>query len=109
MYLLQAAHLAHVLFAANGVDHAAGAEEESALKNACVIRWKMPAENAPTPQRQEHVAELRDGRVGENFLDIVLREADGGGEERGQRADDGDDRQAHPGRGQKMTCERATM
>ena len=24
--------------------------KSSALKNACVIRWKMPAANAPTPQ-----------------------------------------------------------
>ena len=42
--------LAHVLLAADGVNHGAGAEEEQALKKACVIRWKMPAENAPTPQ-----------------------------------------------------------
>ena len=41
-------------------------------------------------EREEHVAELRDGGVGEHALDVVLDEADGGGEDRGQRADDGD-------------------
>ena len=55
----QRAHLAHVLLAG----HARGsrcrtARKSSALKNAWVIKWKMPAVNAPTPQRQEHVAEL---------------------------------------------------
>ena len=83
--LAQAAHLAHVLLAADGVNDGAGGEEEQALKKACVIRWKMPAENAPHAAGHEHVAELRDGGVGEDFLDVGLRDADGGGEERGQR------------------------
>ena len=55
-----------------------------ALKNACVIRWNMPAVYAPTPTRREHVAELAHGRVREHFLDVVLREADGRGEQRGR-------------------------
>ena len=42
--LPQAAHIAHILFAAKGVNHAAGGQEESALKNAWVTRWKIPAE-----------------------------------------------------------------
>ena len=41
-------------------------------------------------EREKHVAELRDGGVGEDPLDVVLHEADGRGEDRGQRADDGD-------------------
>ena len=59
--------------------------KSSALKNACVIRWKMPAENAPAAEAQEHVAELRNRRVGEDLLDVVLRQADGRGEERRSR------------------------
>ena len=51
----------------------------------------MPAENAPHADAEEHVAELRNRGVGEDFLDIVLRQADGGGEERGREADDRDD------------------
>ena len=50
----------------------------------------MPAENAPDADAQEHVAELRDGGVRENFLDIDLRQADGGGEESRREADHGD-------------------
>jgi len=43
--------VAHVLLTAHGVNDAASREEErSALKKAWVIRWKMPAPNAPTPQ-----------------------------------------------------------
>ena len=34
----------------------------------------------------EHVAELRAGRVGDDALDVVMHEADGGGEERRHRA-----------------------
>src|SRR5207253_6958435 len=49
LIFLQAAHVPHVLFAGHRVDHRPAAEEEERLKNACVIRWNAPAENAPTP------------------------------------------------------------
>ena len=38
---------------------------------------------------EKHVTELRNSRVGQNFLDVVLRQADGGGEQRRGGADDG--------------------
>ena len=41
--------------------------------------------------RKKHVAELRDGRVGENFLDVVLRETDRRRKQRCSCADDGHD------------------
>jgi hypothetical protein len=50
----------------------------------------MPAENAPHAHAEEHVAELRNRGVREDLLDIVLRQADGGGEERRRDADDRD-------------------
>ena len=80
----------------------------SALKNACVIRWKMPAENAPTPSAEEHVAELGDRRVGEDLLDVVLRQADGRGEERPWQSDDRDHFHGHR-RVDEERAERATM
>jgi len=38
------AQSAHVLLAVHAVNHSAGGQESSALKNACVIRWKIAAE-----------------------------------------------------------------
>ena len=49
--LAQAAHVAHVLLAAERRgSRSRRARKSSALKKACVTRWKMPAEYAPTPQ-----------------------------------------------------------
>ncbi len=39
----------------------------------------------------DHVTELGDGRIGENSFNVVLDQADGGSQERGNQADDGDD------------------
>jgi hypothetical protein len=63
----------------------------SALKKACVNRWKMAGAIGADAERDEHVAELRAGRIGDDALDVVLHEADGRREEGGDRADDGDD------------------
>ena len=41
--------------------------------------------------RKEHVAELRAGRIGDDFLDVVLRHADAGGEDAGGAADHHDE------------------
>ena len=51
----------------------------------------MPAAYAPTPQPEEHVAELRDGGVGEHFLDVGLQHADRGGIESSDAPDERDD------------------
>ena len=42
-------------------------------------------------EADEHVADLRDRRVGEDFLEIGLADADAGGEERRRRADRADE------------------
>ena len=54
------------------VDHAPAPRKSSALKKACVIRWKIPAAYAPHADGDEHVAELGDRGVGEDLLDVVL-------------------------------------
>ena len=59
----------------------------SALKNACVMRWKMPARERADAARHEHVAELAHRGVRQHALDVVLREADGRREQRGRGAD----------------------
>ena len=53
----------------------------------------MPARVRADAHRQEHVAELRDRRVREHALDVVLHEADRARHQRRRRADDRDDRQ----------------
>jgi hypothetical protein len=83
----QRAHLAHVLLAGHGVDHAAGTKEQQRLEESVRHQWKMPAQNAPTPQRQEHVSQLADRRIRQHALDIVLHQAHGRRENRRERAD----------------------
>ncbi len=90
-FLGQAAHLAQVLFAGKSVDHAAGSEEEKGLEEGVGHHVEDSCGEGSRAEADEHVAELRDGRVGEDLLYIVLDQADGGGEEGGREADDGDD------------------
>ncbi len=93
--LAQAAHVAHVLLAAHGVDHAARGEEEQALEEGVGHQVEDSGGVGAHAAAEEHVAELRDGGVGENFLDVGLHQADGGGVKRRERADDGDDQHGH--------------
>ena len=89
--LAQAAHVAHVLLAAERVDDGAGGEEEQRLEEGVGDQVEDAGGVGADAAGEEHVAELRDGGVGEDALDVVLHHADGGGEDRGGRADDGDD------------------
>ena len=51
------------------------ARNSSALKNACVIRWKIAGGVGRGAQRHGHVAELGQGRIGHHPLDVVLHDA----------------------------------
>ncbi len=90
-FLAQAAHLAQVLLAAQGVNDGAGGEEEQRLEEGVRDEMEDGRGVGRDAAGKKHVAELRDGGVGKHALDVVLGEADGGGEEGGGRADDGDD------------------
>ena len=106
---LSAAHVAHVLLAAHGVDHRAGAEEEQGLEERVREQVEDRDPVRADAERQEHVAELADRRVRQHALDVVLHQRDGGGEDRGERADGRDDRRASCGVSWNSACERATM
>ena len=86
-FLSEAAHHAHVLLMVHGVDDRAGAEEQERLEEG--VREEMEDAGAISSDAasDEHVAELRAGRIGNDALDVVLHEADGRGEERRDRAD----------------------
>jgi len=87
----EAAHAAHVLFAGDGVDDRAGGEEEQTLEEGVGHEVEDAGGVGSDAAGHEHVAELRDGGVGEDALDVVLDEADGGGEKGGGCSDAGDD------------------
>ena len=61
--------------------------KSSALKNAWVKRWNTAATQAPDAERHHHVAELRDGRVREDLLDVVLHEREHGPDDDGDPTD----------------------
>ena len=52
-------------------------------------------DKAANAQRHDHVAELRDGGIGQHALDIVLGHGDGRGKEGREAADQADDHQRH--------------
>ena len=92
--LLQPAHVADVLLAVQRVNHRARAEEQAGLEERVRVEMEDAGAERADAHRQEHVAELRHRRIREHALDVVLHQADGAGEERRGRADDGDDRRA---------------
>ena len=107
--LAEAAHDAHVLLAGEGVDDGAGGEEEQRLEEGVGHEVEDGGGVGGDSAGEEHVAELRDGGVGEDALDVVLHHADGGGEEGGGGADDGDDGRGRRGERSKRVWQRATM
>jgi len=60
--------------------------KRQALKKAWVTTWG--GHERADPGAEEHVAELGHRRVGEDLLDVVLHQTDGGGEDRSDAADD---------------------
>ena len=73
------------------VDHRAGAEEQQRLEEGVGEQVEHRRRIGADARGQEHVAELRAGRIGDHPLDVVLRQADRGGEQGRDRADVGDE------------------
>jgi hypothetical protein len=79
---VEPAHLADVLLAAHGVDDRAGAEEQQRLEEGVRHQMEDRRPERSNSRRQHHVPQLRHRRVRQHLLDVVLRHADGGGEQR---------------------------
>ena len=86
--LPEAAHPTHVLLVVHGVDDRACAEEHQSLEEGVRHHVEDADDESADAAGEEHEAELRDRGVGQNLLDVVLRDADGRGEQGRQRADD---------------------
>ncbi len=92
-FLPEAAHVPDVLLAVQRVNHCAGTEEEQRLEERMRVEMEDAGAERADAHRQEHVAKLRDRRIREHALDVVLDQADRARHQRRQRPDDGDDRQ----------------
>ena len=87
----EAAHLAHVLLVMHRDDDRAGAKEQQRLEEGVGEEMEDAERIAADAERDEHVAELRAGRIGDDALDVVLHEADGRREKGRRAADEGDE------------------
>ena len=85
--LLQAAHIAQVLLAGERVDHGARPEEQQGLEERVGVEMEDARGIGADAHGEEHVAELRDRRVGQHALDVVLDEANRSRHERRRHAD----------------------
>ena len=87
----QPPHFSHILLVVHGVDHAPGAEKQQGLEERVREEVKDTSAIGTHAAGNKHIAELRAGRIGHHSLDVVLNQADGGGEKRRHRAHQRDD------------------
>jgi hypothetical protein len=89
--LLHAAHEPHVLLVLHPVHDGSGAEEHEGLEEGVGDHVEDGRHVGADADGQEHVAELRDGGVGENPFDVEVDEGDGGRHQRRDGTDPGHD------------------
>ena len=75
----------------HAVNHRTRTEEEQSFEEGVRDHVKDRGDERAHATGQKHVAELRNGRIGQHFLDVVLRESDGRGKDSRCSTDDGDD------------------
>ena len=90
-----AAHLAHVLLVGHGVDYRARGQEQERLEEGVSHQMEGRRAVGRDPGGEEHIAELRAGRIGDHPFDVGLHQAHGGGEEGGGGADVSDQLERH--------------
>ena len=84
------------MFSAERVDHATGGEEEEGFEEGVRHEMEDGGGVGANSAGHEHIAELGNGGIGEDALDVVLDYADCGGEQSGCCTDN---RYDHEGRG----------
>ena len=89
----QPAHLAHVLLVVHRDDHRARAEEQHRLEKRMRHQMENRRRIGRCAERHRHIAQLRQRRIGDHALDVVLRHRDQRHEEAGDRADHEHERQ----------------
>ena len=72
----QAAHTTHILLMVTPVNDGASAHKEARLKERVRHNVKESDAVCPYPNGQKHKPELTNGGVGQNLLDIVLRDGE---------------------------------
>ena len=87
----------------------AGAEEQQRLEEGVGEQMEHRRAVGADAGGEEHVAELRAGRISDHPLDVVLDRADGGGEDGGRGADVGDDAHARSALVSNIGDRRQTM
>ena len=81
----QPAHPPHIGLPAERVHHGARGEEQERFEKGVRCQMEDPGGERPHPDREEHVPELADRRVGEHPLEVGFDEGGGGGEDRRDR------------------------
>ena len=89
----QAAHLAQVLLVMQRDDHRTGGKEEQCLEESVRHQVEDRRRVRRHAERNGHVPQLREGRVGDDALDVGLDHAQKRHEQRGRRPDDRHERQ----------------
>ena len=90
-FFLQSAHVPNVLLVMQRVNHRAGAEEKHRLEERVRREVKHRRRGRVDADREHHVAELRERRVGEDALDVILLHRHQRREQRGESTDPADD------------------
>ncbi len=75
------------------MDDRTGTKEQKRLEEAVRHQVEDTRRISRHAAGKEHIAQLRTGRIGNDALDVVLNTADGRGEERSRRTNDGHDHQ----------------
>ena len=65
---LEAAHLAHILLAAHGVDHAARTQEQTGLEKGVGKKMKDRRAEGAQADGEKHVTQLAHRRIGQELF-----------------------------------------